>query len=133
MTIIETKITNERAEILQSLTDRATAVLKYVELERAGIHAEIILGKCPINNTSLIDYIGGEITELAGELSENIFREERPAEYAAKQLRDKQDHERWCNDPEIAGCSEGERSGRRKLNTVRGRKGGMSTTKRAMQ
>ena len=81
----ETKISDDRAKILQSLANVATAILRYVEVERAGIHAEIIPGKDPIENSSLIDYLGGEAVELAGELYDCIFREEHPAEYAQRQ------------------------------------------------
>jgi hypothetical protein len=88
----EKKITDARAEILQCLTDCAAEISKLVELERTGVHAD----KNGISNAGVIDYLGKQITELAGELSDLIFREERPAEYAQQQAA----LEKWRNDPE---------------------------------
>lgn len=59
------------------LFDRAAEVTELTELERTGIH-----DKNGIDNAAAIDYLGEEITGLAGKLSKNIFREEHPAEYA---------------------------------------------------
>jgi hypothetical protein len=92
----ETKITDARAGILQGLADCAAEISKLVELERTGVHAD----KNGISNAAVIDYLGKQITELAGELSNLIFREERPAEYAQQQAEQEQALEKWRNDPE---------------------------------
>jgi hypothetical protein len=99
MTTIETKaktkISDGRAEILRALFDRAAEVTELTELERTGTH-----DKNGIFNTAAINYLGEAITGLARELSENIFREERPAEYAQQKAEREQALQKWRNDPE---------------------------------
>ena len=93
MTTIETKaktkISDGRAEILRALFDRAAEVTELTELERTGIH-----DKNGIDNAAAIDYLGEEITGLAGK------REEHPAEYAQQKAEREQAMQKWRNDPE---------------------------------
>ena len=89
MTTIETKaktkISDGRAEILRALFDRAAEVTELPELERTGIH-----DKNGIDNAAAIDYLGEEITGLAGKLSGRFARSIPP------NMRDKKGGSRHC-------------------------------------